>query len=98
MVKIKKEKGELIKFGEEFTAFNDNGLNNFISVDEDYSELFGGDNFRENTLYGKANKDNFNTSDISSDEDEYVDNYNNHNVDKEFYYKVVIFIFDFTCI
>lgn len=81
--KIKKEKGELVKFGEEFTAFNDNGLNNFISVDQDYSELFGGEHFRENTLYGKANKDNLNTSDISSDEDEYVDNYNNHNDDRD---------------
>lgn len=84
--KKKKEKGEVIKFGEEFTAFNDNGLENFISVDADYSELFGSDNFRENTFYSNIKKeDNFNVelSDLSEVESDYDDSYDKHNVDRD---------------
>ena len=84
--KLKKnqEKGEIVKVGEEFTAFNDNGLDNFVSVDADYGELFGTDNFRENTLYGKLNdKNNLSTSDISSDDETYNDEYKKHNYDRD---------------
>ncbi len=82
--KRKKEKGELVRFGEEFTAFNDNGVENFISVDADYSELFGSDNFRENTLYGNINKDeNFDVSDLSDVDSDYDDSYQNHNADRD---------------
>lgn len=82
-LKKKQEKGELVKVGEEFTAFNDNGLDNFVSVDADYGELFGSDNFRENTLYGKLNDNNLLNSDVSSDEDTYNDDYNKHNYDRD---------------
>lgn len=83
-LKKKQEKGEIVKVGEEFTAFNDNGLDNFVSVDADYGELFGSDNFRENTLYGKLNdKNNLSTSDISSDDDTYNDEYTKHNYDRD---------------
>ncbi len=84
--KRKKEKGELVKIGEEFTAFNDNGIDNFISVDTDYSELFGSDNFRENTLFSSVN-DDYEVSDLSSvdsdDSDTYDDAYDKHNADRD---------------
>ena len=80
----KKEKGEIVKFGEEFTAFNDNGLENFIPVDSDYSNPFGSDNFRENSLFGNINNHhNDIDSDISSVDSNYDDGYNNHNVDRD---------------
>lgn len=82
--KNKQEKGELVKFGEEFTAFNDNGLDNFISIDTNYSSLFGSDNFRENNLYGKVKKEDFNVSDLSDMSDlSDTDNYINHNTDRD---------------
>lgn len=80
----KKEKGELVRFGEEFTAFNDNGVENFISVDADYSELFGSDNFRENTMFSNIKKeDNFDVSDLSDVDSDYDDSYQNHNADRD---------------
>jgi curved DNA-binding protein CbpA len=83
-LKKKQEKGEIVKVGEEFTAFNDTGLDNFVSVDADYGELFGSDNFRENTLYGKLNdNNNLSTSDISSDDEQYNDEYTKHNYDRD---------------
>jgi curved DNA-binding protein CbpA len=81
-LKKKQEKGEIVKFGEEFTAFNDNGLDNFISVDADYGELFGSDNFKENTLFGKLDN-NLSVSDISSDDETYKNDYSSHNLDRE---------------
>jgi len=80
--KKKQESGELSKLGDEFTAFNDNGLGNFISVDDNYGELFGSDNFRENSLYGKM-KEDFSVSDISSDDEEYKNDYDNHNTNRD---------------
>jgi hypothetical protein len=81
--KRKQDKGELVKFGEDFTAFNDNGLNNFISIDTDYSNPFGSDNFRENSMFGKMRDDNFNASDISSVDSDYDDSYDTHNKNRE---------------
>ena len=81
-IKKKQESGELVKAGEDFTAFNDNGIENFISVNDDYGELFGKDNFKENSMFGKM-KDNFSVSDISSDDDEYDNNYENHNKNRD---------------
>jgi curved DNA-binding protein CbpA len=81
-LKKKQEAGELTKVGEDFTAFNDNGIENFISVDDDYGELFGKDNFKENNMYGKM-KDNLSVSDISSDDDEYNNDYENHNKNRD---------------
>ena len=83
--KKKQEKGELVKFGEDFTAFNDNGIENFIAIDSNYSSLFGSDNFRENNLYGKVKKEeDFNVSDLSDMSDlSDTDNYKNHNTDRD---------------
>ena len=77
--KRKQEKGELVKFGEDFTAFNDNGLENFISIDTDYSNPFGSDNFRENNMFGKMRDDDIDASDISSVDSDYDDSYDAHN-------------------
>jgi len=85
--KKKQEKGEIVKFGEAFTAFNDNGLENFIAIDTDYSNLFGSDNFKENKLFSKVNdtiNDDFNTSDLSSIDSDYDDSYNKHNSERNF--------------
>lgn len=82
--KRKKEKGEIIKMGDDFTAFNDNGINNFISVDDDYSEIFGSDKFKENTLYGNINEQyEYDVSDISDTDSDYDNSYERHNADRD---------------
>jgi hypothetical protein len=81
-LKKKQENGEIVKLDEQFTAFNDNGLENFISVDADYGDPFGEGNIKENTLYGKL-KEEYSVSDISSGEDDYGDDYNAHNKNKD---------------
>ncbi len=81
--KRKQEKGEVVKFGENFTAFNDNGLENFISIDTDYSNPFGSDNFKENNMFGKMRNDDFNASDLSSVDSDYDDAYDTHNKNKD---------------
>lgn len=81
-LKKKQENGEIVKLDEQFTAFNDNGLENFISVDADYGDPFGEGNIRENTLYGKL-KEEYSVSDISSGEDDYGDDYNAHNKNRD---------------
>ena len=81
-LKKKQDAGEVVKFGEDFTAFNDNGIENFISVDADYGELFGSDNFKENNMFGKL-KEEFSVSDISSDDEDYNNAYDKHNTDRD---------------
>ena len=81
-LKKKQDSGEVVKFGEDFTAFNDNGIENFISVDADYGELFGSDNFKENNMFGKL-KEEFSVSDISSDDEDYNNAYDKHNKDRD---------------
>jgi len=81
-LKKKQDSGEVVKFGEDFTAFNDNGIENFISVDADYGELFGSNNFKENNMFGKL-KEEFSVSDISSDDEDYDNSYEKHNRDRE---------------
>lgn len=81
-VKVKQSKGEMIKFDDTFTAFNDTGVGNFISVNDDYGELFGKDDFRASSKFSKTklenNDDDISISSISDDDIE--DNYNNHKV------------------
>jgi curved DNA-binding protein CbpA len=81
-LKKKQENGEIVKLDEQFTAFNDNGLDNFISVDADYGDPFGEGNIRENTLYGKLNE-HYSVSDISSGDEDYDDKYNSHNKNRD---------------
>ena len=81
-LKKKQESGEIVKLDEQFTAFNDNGLDNFISVDADYGDPFGEGNIRENTLYGKLNE-HYSVSDVSSGDEDYDDKYNSHNKNRD---------------
>ena len=81
-LKKKQDSGELTKLDENFTAFNDNGLQNYVSLDIDYSDPFAEDNFKENTLFGRL-KEQYSVSDVSSDDEEYKDNYKSHNLDRD---------------
>ena len=82
--KKKQNSGALVNYNDNFTAFNDNGLNNFISVNDDYGELFGNDQFKDTGLFSK-NINNDDDISLSSDSDisvNYEDDYNNHKTNK----------------
>jgi curved DNA-binding protein CbpA len=83
-LKKKQEKGELVKYDDGFTAFNDTGVGNFISVNDDYGELFGKEDFKSSTKFGR-NKSGLSDDElsISSISDiEFEDDYNNHSKKK----------------
>ena len=83
-IKKKQEKGELVKYDDMFTAFNDTGVGNFISVNDDYGELFGKEDFKSSTTFGR-NKSGLSDDElsISSLSDiEFEDDYNNHSKKK----------------
>jgi curved DNA-binding protein CbpA len=83
-LKKKQEKGELVKYDDTFTAFNDTGVGNFISVNDDYGELFGKEDFKSSTTFGR-NKSGLSDDElsISSLSDiEFEDDYNNHSKKK----------------
>jgi curved DNA-binding protein CbpA len=82
--KIKQSMGEMVKFDDTFTAFNDTGVGNFISVNDDYGELFGKEDFRSSTSFSR-NKTGISDDElsISSISDiEYDDDYYNHSKKK----------------
>jgi hypothetical protein len=83
-VKKKQEKGELVKYDDGFTAFNDTGVGNFISVNDDYGELFGKEDFKSSTNFGRnrtgLSDDELSISSIS--DIEFEDDYNNHSKKK----------------
>lgn len=82
--KIKQSMGQMIKYDESFTAFNDTGVGNFISVNDDYGELFGKEDFRSSTSFSR-NKTGMSDDEMSissiSDID-YNDEYYNHSKKK----------------
>ena len=83
-IKKKQDRGEIVNYDENFTAFNDNGLSNFIGVNDDYGELFGKDQFRDNGMFSKPPTNNSDVE-LSSDSDisiDYDDDYNNHKNNK----------------
>ena len=83
-LKKKQEKGELVKYDDTFTAFNDTGVGNFISVNDDYGELFGKEDFKSSNNFGR-NKSGLSDDElsISSISDiEFEDDYNNHSKKK----------------
>lgn len=86
--KQKKHIDELVRFGEEFTAFNDNGLANYTDINNDYGDLFS-NNIKDNTLYGNLHTNlHTNMSDLSSEESSdddmsFIDTYHTHNKDKD---------------
>jgi len=81
-LKKKQQMGELVNYNDGFTAFNDSG-NNFISVDDDYGELFSNDQFKDTNTYSKTHTGlsdvELSDSDISFDDN---DDYNNHKNNK----------------
>ena len=83
--KLKEGTGQMTLYNDSFTAFNDTGVGAFISVNDDYGELFGNDDFRENSLYTR-NKDYSaeldELSPCSDDSFEYTDNFNNYKNNK----------------
>jgi len=85
--KSRKNRDELVKFGEDFTAFNDNGLANYTDINNDYGDLFGDNNIRDNTLYGNINsgKSDVTSSEESSDDEmiRYEDTYSSHNKNRD---------------
>jgi curved DNA-binding protein CbpA len=74
------ERGEIIVYEDKFTAYNDDNTSNFISVNDDYGNLYSNDNFKDSTLFTKTYLNNNNdlssssTSDDDEDEDEDDDN------------------------
>ncbi len=74
----KKRGSGMVRYDPGFTAYNNMG-NNFVSVEEDYNNLFGSNNFIGNNMCGKVDSDysSLDDSDVSSDE--YNDEYDNHN-------------------
>ena len=83
-IKKKQDKGELVKYDDTFTAFNDTGVGNFISVNDDYGELFGKEDFKSSTNFGRnksgLSEDELSISSIS--DIEFEDDYNNHSKKK----------------
>jgi curved DNA-binding protein CbpA len=84
IIKKKQEKGEIVKFNEGFTAFNDVNAN-FVSVETDYSELFA-DNTDGNNLFSNVttglSDDNLSDINYSDDEYDYKNDYDNHKLNK----------------
>ena len=79
-LKTVQQRGEMVKYDEGFTSFNDTGVGNFISVDDDYGELYGRDDFKaasdfSRTKTGKSD-DELSVSSVS--DVDYDDDYNNH--------------------
>ncbi len=79
-LKIKQERGEMVKYDDGFTAFNDTGVGNFIKVDDDYGELYGGDNFKGSNNFSRTQtgKSDDELSLSSMSDVEYNDDYHNH--------------------
>ena len=85
LLKKKQEKGEIVKFDEGFTAYN-NVNSNFVSVNTDYSELFA-EPTEGNNLFSKVSSglsdDNLSDDNINSDDDfNYNNDYENHKLNK----------------
>jgi curved DNA-binding protein CbpA len=68
------ERGEIMIYEDKFTAYNDVNTGNFISVNDDYGNLYSNDNFKDSTLFTKTYPNNntnlSSTSSTSSTSDE----------------------------
>jgi curved DNA-binding protein CbpA len=83
-LRIKQQRGEMVKYDDSFTAFNDTGFGNFISVNDDYGELYGKDDFKSSTEFSrtKTGKSDDELSLSSISDIDYDDDYNNHSKKK----------------
>jgi curved DNA-binding protein CbpA len=73
------ERGEIMIYDDKFTAYNDDNTSNYISVNDDYGNLYSNDNFKDSTLFTKTylnnnnnknDNDNDTVSSTSDDDDE----------------------------
>ena len=76
--------GEMVKYDDGFTAFNDTGVGNFISVNDDYGELYGKDDFKTGVNFSrtKTGKSDDELSISSVSDVEFEDDYYNHSKKK----------------
>lgn len=83
-LKMKQQRGDMVKYDDGFTAFNDTGLGNFISVNDDYGELYGRDDFKAATDFSrtKTGKSDDELSISSVSDIDYEDDYTNHSKKK----------------
>jgi curved DNA-binding protein CbpA len=83
-LKKKQEAGDMVVYEDQFTAFNDTGLGNFISVDQDYGDIYNDkQDFKDQSKFTKLNKFNDDDIEVSSDSDfEYSNDYSNYKNNK----------------
>lgn len=83
-IKVKQTLGEMVKYDDSFTAFNDTGIGNFISINDDYGEIYGKDDFKSGTNFSrtKTGKSDDELSISSTSDIEYEDHYINHSKKK----------------
>jgi curved DNA-binding protein CbpA len=83
-LKKRREAGDMVVYDEQFTAFNDTGLGNFISVDQDYGDIYNEkQDFKDQSKFTKLNKFNDDELSVSSDSDfEYSNEYTNYKNNK----------------
>jgi len=83
-LKKKREAGDMIVYEDQFTAFNDTGLGNFISVDQDYGDIYNEkQDFKDQSKFTKLNKLSMDDISVSSDSDfEYDNDYSKHKNNK----------------
>jgi curved DNA-binding protein CbpA len=80
--KQKKKNDEMVRFGEEFTAFNDIGVANYTDINNDYGDLFD-NKIKDNSLYGNLHTGiSDESSEEVSDDENYIDTYHKHNSDR----------------
>jgi curved DNA-binding protein CbpA len=84
--KLKKQRdaGDMIVYEDQFTAFNDTGLGNFISVDQDYGDIYNEkQDFKDQSKFTKLNKLSMDDISVSSDSDfEYDNDYSKYKNNK----------------
>lgn len=82
-LKKRQETGDIVVYEDQFTAFNDTGLGNFISVDQDYGDIYNEQqDFKDQTKFTKLNKFNEDIE-VSSDSDfEYTNSYSDYKNNK----------------
>ena len=83
-LKKQREAGDMVVYEDQFTAFNDTGLGNFISVDQDYGDIYNDkQDFKDQSKFTKLNKINVDDISVSSDSDfEYSNDYSNYKNNK----------------
>lgn len=73
--KMREESGAVVKYNDDrFTAFNDDGVGNFISINDNYGEIFGDDNVNGTNVFSRAEKeDSESMSSVSSNMSDDID-------------------------